>query len=168
MSVKKKIIILLAIFLIFGVIFTIIFINRTTPEEEMLEESHNYAVNTTAMTEETLPTVTEEIPEEVYESVAPTVSILYNEDMLTTEQAVVSDHLEEMVLDYGISDVTSVDIISSTDNLTIMNVHYADLDDEMVVATYDSYDLHDYLRVVNQDYYNDIMNGANVGYDEEG
>ena len=88
MSVKKKIIILLAIFLVFGVIFTIIFINRTTPEEEMLEEGHNYAVNTTAMTEETLPTVTEEIPEEVYESVAPTVSILYNEDMLTTEQAV--------------------------------------------------------------------------------
>ena len=37
MSVKKKIIILLAIFLVFGVIFTIIFINRTTPEEEMLE-----------------------------------------------------------------------------------------------------------------------------------
>jgi tRNA-guanine family transglycosylase len=26
----------------------------------------------------------------------------------------------------------------------------------MVVATYDSYDLHDYLRVVNQDYYDDF------------
>ena len=165
MDIKKKIIITLAIFLIFGIVVLIILLNpKTTEEEEIL---HSYADNNMVV-ETTEPLITEEMPEEVYIVGETEVNLLYNTEILTPSQLAVADHIQDLVLNYALSEVTAIEILSTTDTETRINVKYTDLRDEEMVVTFDNYRSFDYMTVNNADYYDSIINGANIGYSEDG
>ncbi len=170
MTNKTKIILLVSILVIFGIIMTIIIVNK--PKEDIEEtEEHNYAVNEVKEQTYEYPELEEETETIIEEQTLSIMDIQYEHlERLTPEQNADKNSMMTKLKQRYSNDekknnkVTNVEVLAtSTKFRTDLECTFEDGSTEIYVCNYDPTCMHSYLRCVSLQEWDSIEAGDNAG-----